>query len=429
MKVRSGIEPSEPYPPARPGSDNYKLESYTIGVIAADLVLRYEQITTQGGGTMTPLRERYLSEIAAQNLPTSARQRYVEEVAAMARAYGRSPDLLSPEQVRNYLVRCALQQIPDTIAAFELLYAGTLGWEWDAKRLMPRPPSCEPDPWGPESLLRRRMREDMQLRNLALKTRTEYDRWVRKFVEFHRRSPGDLGMEEVREYLVHLLNVEEKSASSYGVANAALRFLYANTLRKDWALDYIPVPKREKKLPIILSPEETVQFIEAAPAPKERAIVMTTYAAGLRSNEVARLEVTDIDSRRMLIRVNQGKGRKDRYVMLSPRLLEELRSYWKAARPAKWLFPAPGGSQPISIHGVSAAFSRTEKAAGLTKRVTPRTMRHCFATHLLESGERLERIQLWLGHRALRSTRIYARLATSSLCSGSSPLDLLPLRS
>lgn len=324
-------------------------------------------------------------------------------------------------------MRCALKQIPDTIAAVELFYAKTLGWEWDKKRLMPRPPTNEKDPWGPDSLLRRRMQEDMRLRNLSLKTRTEYDRWTGKFVEFHGRSPRDLGMEDVREYLVHLLNVEKKSPSSYGVASAALRFLYANTLRKPWALDYIPVPKREQRLPIILSPEETVQFIEAAPAVKDRAIVMTTYAAGLRCREVARLAVTDIDSQRMVLRVNQGKGRKDRYVMLSPRLLEELRSYWKAARPPKWLFSGSDPSQPMSPHGVRAAFNRTEKAAGLKKRVTPKTMRHCFATHLLESGERIEKIQLWLGHRSLRSTRVYARLATSSLCSGSSPLDLLPL--
>jgi site-specific recombinase XerD len=151
---------------------------------------------------------------------------------------------------------------------------------------------------------------------------------------------------------------------------------------------------------------------------------MTTYGAGLRTNEVAQLKVTDIDSQRMVIRIEQGKGRKDRYLMLSPRLLEELRTYWKAARPKEWLF---GGDTPISASRVRAAVKRTAKAAGLSKPVTPRTLRHCFATHMLESGHRIEQIQLLLGHRSLRSTMTYLRVATSTVCSGQSPLDLLPI--
>jgi site-specific recombinase XerD len=257
------------------------------------------------------------------------------------------------------------------------------------------------------------MLQDLGLRNLAQRTQQEYVRWVGSFARFHKESPGALGMEDVRDYLVHLMEVEGKSPSSFKVASAALRFLYANTLRRPWALEFIPVPKLEKRLPVILDPMEVAQFIDSAPGLKERAIAMTTYGAGLRTNEVGHLKVADIDSKRMVIRVEQGKGRKDRYVMLSPRLLEELRAYWKAARPKVWLF---GGDAPVSGDVIRAAIGRTEKAAGLSKPVTPRTLRHCFATHMLESGVKIEQIQLLMGHRSLRTTMTYIRVATPAPC-------------
>lgn len=377
----------------------------------------------------TPLRQHLIADMRAKNLPEAIQRKYIDEVAAMAWCYRRSPAQIEPDQVRRYLVGCALKMIKDKLAAFEFFYTETMGWEWDADRLMPRPLSPPPPhkPWGLQCPLRRRMLEDLRLRNLAKKTQVEYIRWVGKYAEFHGQSPESLGMEDVRDYLVHLMDVEGKSASSYGVASAALRFLYANTLRRDWALDYIPVPKREKRLPVVLSQEEMVRFIEASPGLKDRAIVMTIYGAGLRTNELAHLSVTDIDSARMVIRVDQGKGRKDRYVMLSPRLLDQLRTYWRAARPRKMLFPGSNPSHPMSDAAVRAAVRRTEKSAGLTKQVTPRTLRHCFATHLLENGERLEKIQLLLGHRSLRTTRVYVHLATSTVCSAKSPLDLLPV--
>jgi site-specific recombinase XerD len=342
----------------------------------------------------------------------------------MALSYNESPDQLAPEQVREYLERCARQMIADKVAALEFFYTETLGWDWDATQMMPNPPRCNDNPWSVENPLRQRMLQDLKLRNLALRTQEAYLHWVGKFASFHKESPGSLGMEDVRDYLVHLMEVEGKSPSSFKVASAALRFFYANTLRRPWALDFIPVPKREKRLPVILSPQEIVTFIGGATGVRDRAIVMTTYGAGLRTNEVAHLKGGDIDSKRMVIRIEQGKGRKDRYLMLSPRLLEELRAYWKVARPKKWLF---GGDNPISSDSVRAAVKRTEKAAGLSKHVTPRTLRHCFATHMLESGHKIEHIQLLLGHRSLRSTMIYIRVATSTVCSGQSPLDLLPI--
>lgn len=373
---------------------------------------------------MTPLRMKMFAVLEAKNLPRDLQKKYITEVAALAANYKESPDQLSPEQVRDYLEHCARQMIADKLAAFELFYAETLGWGWDADQMMPRPPRCNQNPWSAENPLRRRMLEDMGLRNLAKRTQGEYIHWVGKFARFHKESPGALGMEDVRDYLVHLMEVEGKSPSSFKVASAALRFLYAKTLRRPWALEFIPVPKLEKRLPVVLSPQEVVTFISGATSVRDRAIVKTIYGAGLRTNEVAHLKVTDIDSKRMVIRVEQGKGRKDRYVMLSLRLLEELRIYWKAARPKVWLF---GGDAPISGDTVRTVVKRTEKAAGLSKPVTPRTLRHCFATHLLESGTKLEEIQLLMGHRSLRTTMTYLRVATSTVCSGQSPLDLLPI--
>jgi integrase/recombinase XerD len=371
---------------------------------------------------MTPLKDKLVTCLQAKNLPEVTKRRYVHEIALLAKRFNQSPDRIQPEQVRGYLVERARQMIADKLAAFEFFYAEILGWVWDNRMMMPRPPV----PWSPECPVRRRMKEDMRLRNLAHKTRTEYDRWVGKFADFHSASPDHLGMEEVRDYLVHLMDVEEKSASSFGVASAALRFLYSKTLRRDWALDYIPLPKREKTLPVVPSQKEVARFIEAAPGVKDRAIVMVLYGAGLRTSEVAHLKVTDIDSERMVIRVEQGKGRKDRYVMLSPKLLGELRSYWRVARTQGWLFQGTELTLPISPDGIRSAVERTGRAAKLKKRITPRTLRHAFATHLLESGMNLAQIQGLLGHRSIRSTQTYARLATSTVCSGKSPLDLLP---
>jgi integrase-like protein len=178
---------------------------------------------------MTPLKKRMIACLQGKNLPGSIKKQYVEEVAALARHFNQSPDHIEPAQVRGYLVECARQMIADKLAAFEFFYAETLGWVWDNRMMMPRPPI----PWSPECPIRRRMNEDMRLRNLAHKTRTEYDRWVGKFAEFHSASPDSLGMDEVRDYLVHLMDVEEKSVSSFGVASAALRFLYAKSLRRE----------------------------------------------------------------------------------------------------------------------------------------------------------------------------------------------------
>jgi len=371
---------------------------------------------------MTPLREHLLADMKAQNLPESTQQRYVYEVANLAKCCRKSPDLIASDELAEFLARRKRELTKSSyeisISALQFFFTQTLGRTWNRQRLSEAP--CG----GSE--LRNRMVQDMRLRNLAPKTQLEYVRWVIKFAQFYNRSPLQMGPEEVRGWLVHLVENEKKSVSSFTVAAASLRFLYVQTLGRQWALRYIPLPKREKKLPDVLSEEEVASVLDAPLTLKELALVSATYGGGLRTTEVSRLKVTDIDSRRMVIKIVQGKGRKDRYVALSKRLLEDLRKYWKESRPSTWLFPNKKGTGPISDDSVRRICNKAAQVSGLGKKLTPRTLRHCFATHLHERGEALSKIAVAMGHRSLRTTSIYARIATSSVCAMESPLDRLP---
>ena len=274
--------------------------------------------------------------------------------------------------------------------------------------------------------LRQRMLEDMAIRNLAENTQSSYIQQIIAYAKHFHRAPEDLGPEEIRAYQLHLTQTRMLSASSVSVAMGALRFLYKVTLKRAWAIDEIPMPKRPFRLPVILSPEEVMHFLGSIDNRKHRAILMTAYAAGLRVSEATHLKATDIDSQRMMLRVDQGKGRKDRYVMLSPRLLDELRAYWKAAHPMLWLFPGDRPSQPITRYAVELACRKAHRASGISKPITPHSLRHAFATHLLESGADLRTTQLLLGHRSLATTSRYLKVATTTVCATTSPFDLLP---
>ncbi len=274
--------------------------------------------------------------------------------------------------------------------------------------------------------LRQRMLEDMGIRNLAKNTQSAYVLHVVAYAKHFKRSPDLLGPEEVRAYQVHLTQNRRLSPSSINVATGALRFLYKVTLKRDWALEAIPMSKKPFRLPVILSREEVMQFLNSVESLKQRAILMTAYAAGLRISEATHLKVTDIDSQRMMLRVDQGKGRKDRYVMLSPRLLDVLRAYWKAVRPRLWLFPGNLAGQPITRGAVGSACQKARRASGIAKPITAHSLRHAFASHLLESGTDVRTIQLLLGHRSLATTSRYLKVATSTVCATTSPLDLLP---
>jgi integrase/recombinase XerD len=280
---------------------------------------------------------------------------------------------------------------------------------------------------APITPLRQRMTEDMQVRNLALNTQASYVRQISLFARHFNKSPEQLGPEDIRIYQVYLTKEKNLAPSSILIAVAALRFLYKVSLKKDWTFeDVIPAPKKPQKLPVVLSPEEVLQFLGCVSSTKHRAILTTCYAAGLRISETVHLKPTDIDSQRMVIRVEQGQGQKDRYVMLSPKLLETLRSYWRAVQPKGWLFEGDVSGQPINRSSVELACQKARQLSRIRKPITPHSMRHAFAVHLLESGTDVRTIQLLLGHRSLATTARYLRIATSKVCSTSSPLDLLP---
>lgn len=275
--------------------------------------------------------------------------------------------------------------------------------------------------------LRQRMTEDMQVRNLALNTQISYVQQVSLFARHFNRSPETLGPEDIRAYQVYLTNEKKLAPSSILTAVAALRFVYKVSLKKNWIFEnVIPAPQKPEKLPVVLSPEEVLQFLECVGSNKHRAILTTCYAAGLRISEAVCLTAPDIDSARMVIRVDQGKGQKDRYVMLSPKLLQILRDWWRSEKPKPWLFPGDIPGQHISRAAVEHACQKARRRCPIPKPTTPHSLRHAFAVHLLESGADVRTIQLLLGHRSLATTARYLRIATSKVCSTSSPLDLLP---
>ena len=255
-----------------------------------------------------------------------------------------------------------------------------------------------------------------------------YVETVARFARYFDRSPARLGPEDIRAYQVHLTTERRLAPSSLVVAVSALRFLYRVTLQKRWAFDdVIPAPKKPRSLPVVLSPEEVAQFLDGVKSAKHRAILTTCYAAGLRISEAVRLTVSAIDSERMVLRIAKGKGEKDRYVMLSPKLLAILRTWWKVDRPRHWLFPGARPETPITREAVRYACQLAVRRARLAKPVSPHALRHAFAVHLLEAGNDLRTIQLLLGHRSLQTTAQYLRVATTTVCSTASPLDLLPL--
>ena len=275
--------------------------------------------------------------------------------------------------------------------------------------------------------LRQRMIEDMGVRNLAEGTQKLYVDRVAHFAKHFGKSPELLGPEDIRSYQVYLVQQKKVSWSVLNLSVCALRFLYRITLGKDWTVQHIPYPRKERKLPVILSPAEVVQFFQAVTNLIHRVIVMTAYATGLRISEVISLQVSDIDSKRMIIHVRLGKGHKDRYVMLSPKLLVILRMYWKVVRPSSnWLFPGDKPGEHITKGSVQRACRNARLICGLNKQVTVRALRHAFATHLLEDGTDIRTIQMLLGHRSLETTQIYTHVSTQTVCATSSPLDRLP---
>ncbi len=276
--------------------------------------------------------------------------------------------------------------------------------------------------------LRQRMTEDMRIRNLSPRTQSTYVLQVSLFARHFGKSPDLLGPEQIRAYQVFLTTAKKLAPGSIGIAVAALRFLYRVTLKKRWDIpEVLPAPKQPQKLPVIASRDEVRRFLDCVAGVRNRAVLTVCYAAGLRISEAVSLRPTAIDSQRMVLRVDQGKGRKDRYVMLSPRLLETLRDYWRRTRPeGGWLFPGQIPGRHITSGAIEDACQQALRRSGLSKPVTPHSLRHAFAVHLLESGADVRTIQLLLGHRSLATTARYLQVACCKVCSATSPLDLLP---
>ncbi|MCX7177177.1 MAG: site-specific integrase [Proteobacteria bacterium] len=283
----------------------------------------------------------------------------------------------------------------------------------------------------PTSELRQRMIEDMRMRKFADKTQSHYLRAVRQFSRYLGRMPDTATAEELRQYQLHLVD-QGISPVSLNAAISGLRFFFEITLGHGELMAKMQPVHVPHKLPVILSREEVARLIASAGSLKYQAVLSVAYGTGLRASEVCSLKVGDIDSERMTLRIEQGKGRKDRYVMLSPVLLERLRAWWRAAHakgkmlPGGWLFPGMNPIDPMSTRQLNRAFHAAADEAQIDKRVSMHTLRHCFATHLLEQKEDIRVIQVLLGHKKLETTALYAQVATDILREVVSPLETLP---
>jgi integrase/recombinase XerD len=271
--------------------------------------------------------------------------------------------------------------------------------------------------------LRQRFIEDMQLRKFAPETQRNYVHHVANFARHFGISPDELDIEAVRQYQLYLLNERKLSAESVNQYISSVKFVYLITLEMPWTDEYFSRVRRPHKLPVVLSQEEVMHFFDNIPSLKYRAALMTCYGAGLRVSEAVSLKVSDIDSQRMLIRVEQGKGAKDRYAMLSPRLLDVLRRYYRAARPTEYLFPSWRANRHLCSASLQIACREAAALSGIRKRVTVHTLRHSFATHLLENGTDIRLIQVLLGHSRIDTTARYAQVGPQVVAATVSPLD------
>lgn len=277
--------------------------------------------------------------------------------------------------------------------------------------------------------LRQRMIEKLELRNYSPKTVQAYVGAVAQFARHFGRSPEQLTGEEIHQWQIHLREIRKVSWSGFNIAMCALRFFYREVLGREDLIPRLAFMRSEKPLPVVPSADEVARFLEAVPVVCYRMLLTVSYSCGLRLSEACRLEARDIDSARMVIHVRRGKGRKDRYVTLSPVLLDLLREYWKRERPKQWLFPSPRhADRPIGLTTIQKCCKRASAVAKLGKRVTVRSLRHAFATHLLERGTSIRVVQVLLGHSSVMTTQIYTHVSNEAIAKVVSPLDHLPRR-
>ena len=271
--------------------------------------------------------------------------------------------------------------------------------------------------------LRDQMHVDLQLSGAKPRTQKTYLREVENLARYFNRSPEELGEAELKEYMLYLINKRHLSEGTFRFYVAGLKFLYRTTLKREWPVEKIKHPRSKRKLPVVLDLSEVESLLSVTRNLKHKAILMITYSSGLRVSETARLKLTDIDSKRMTVKVSDGKGGKDRYSILSQTTLEYLRQYWKKYRPTEWLFDGQKKGNPISLSSIQQLFQKARKRAGITKPASVHTLRHSFATHLIEAGTSLHHVQLLLGHRSPTTTTVYLHVSRLNLAQVISPLD------
>jgi site-specific recombinase XerD len=264
---------------------------------------------------------------------------------------------------------------------------------------------------------------DLQLSSAKPRTQKSYLREVENLAKYFNRSPEELGEAELKEYMLYLINKRHLSEGTFRFYVAGLKFFYRTTLKRDWPVENIKCPRSKRKLPVVLDLSEVEALFAVTKNLKHKAILMMTYSSGLRVNETARLKLTDIDSKRMTVKVNDGKGGKDRYSILSQTTLEHLRQYWRKYRPTEWLFEGQKKNEHITTHSIQLMFYAARKRAGITKPASVHTLRHSFATHLIEAGTSLHHVQLLLGHRSPTTTTVYLHVSRLNLSQVISPLD------
>ncbi len=271
--------------------------------------------------------------------------------------------------------------------------------------------------------LRDQMLMDLQLSGAKPRTQDAYLREVENLAKYFKRSPAELGEAELKEYLLHLMKERHLSEGTFRFYVAGLKFFYRTTLKREWPVEKIRHPRSKRKLPVVLDLTEVESLFSVTRNLKHKAMLMITYSSGLRVSETARLKLTDIDSKRMTVRVSDGKGGKDRYSILSETVLEHLRRYWKKYHPKEWLFAGAKGKGHISLSTIQQVFKQAKKRAGITKPASIHTLRHSFATHLIEAGTSLHHVQLLLGHRSPTTTTVYLHVSRLNLSQVTSPLD------
>lgn len=376
---------------------------------------------------MTALRQRFITLLQTRGISRHTQSTYVRAVRQLAEFYNLSPDRLSDEQILAYLQQlCAEQRLSESslslaVCGLKCFYTQLLHRPWKPFSLRHGQSVPPRTSHFPEDL-RQRFIEDLQLQGLSTRTQQAYARAVRQLADHVKKSPAEISEEDLRQYFLHVKNERHWSRASMTQAICGIKRFFEQTLRREWQVLDIVRPAKEKRLPVILTKEEVRQILSTVRLLRYRACLTLIYSCGLRLKEALHVQVPDIDKARMLLHVRLGKGGKDRYVPLPPRTRELLGQYWLTHHNPVWLFPALGrggnqgqtATEPMNLDGVQAAFRAALKETGINKKAAVHTLRHSYATHLLDAGVNLRQIQVYLGHQSVQTTSFYTHLTSIS---------------